>query len=466
MSSLAMIALIILPSLLLPFPVSSALVNRTIDDESGDSVTGTKPVYGPDDSNYWKQGSTCSGCHITPLIDKTQPFDGTWHDGTYSPGGPDLTISFSFTGTAVYVYNIVPNTVDFTDTLANITFTLDGSHAGTYLHVPDPTTVFLYRQVVYKNTNLANQEHTVEMRSSGTNASLILFDYVIYTAEETSSSSSGTSSSTTSSSSSSATSAPSSSSSHSTPVGAIAGGIVGGIAFLAILAVVGFFFRRRHNPEEPQPLSAHLEFKPFVEGTDGGPYTPGAPYHGSDYGGSVSAGGGSAYGAGVGYGDASGRSASPYGTASRHAPRPSDAPTVPLLLAHPDTSMLPRRRASDKGETVLLPDGIQSPGGAPGSTTPTRQNTSASRHQAELTQRIRALEDQMRGIASAPGSSVASDRSLRAARTASNGDSEVVRALQSELAALRSEVAGLNAQLVEERMMGGESLPPYWEDAA
>ena len=109
---------------------------------------------------------------------------------------------------------------------------------------------------------------------------------------------------------------------------------------------------------------------------------------------------------------------------------------------------------------------VESPDGTPGSAALTRQNTSTSRHQAELTERIRALEDQMRGIASPPGSTVASDRSLRAARTASNGDSEVVRALQGELAALRSEVAGLNAQLAEERMMavGGESLPPYWED--
>ena len=356
MSSLAVIALIIFPSLLLPFPVSSALVNRTIDDENGDSITGTKPVYGPDDS-YWHQGSTCSACHITPFIDKTQPFEGTWHDGTYSPGGPDITINFSFTGTAVYIYNIVPNTLDFTDTFVNMTFTVDGAHASTYHHQPDPTTVFLYRQVVYRSTNLANKEHAVEIRASGLNASLILFDYAIYTAEETSSSSSGTSSSATSSSSSSATSAPSSSS-HSTPVGAIAGGIVGGIALLAILAVAGFFFQRRRNPKEPEQLTAHLEIKPFVEAADGGPYTPGAPY-GSDYGGSMSAAGGSAYGTGSGYGGASsGHNVSPYGTASRHASRPSD---VPLLLVQHDAStpMLPRRRADDKREIVPLSDRIR-----------------------------------------------------------------------------------------------------------
>ncbi|PIL32316.1 hypothetical protein GSI_05562 [Ganoderma sinense ZZ0214-1] len=111
----------------------------------------------------------------------------------------------------------------------------------------------------------------------------------------------------------------------------------------------------------------------------------------------------------------------------------------------------------------------QSPDGTPGSIL-ARQNTSTSWHQAELTERIRALEDQMRGFAGSsppPGSTAASDCSLRAAsRSTGAGDpDEVVRALQGELAALRSEVAGLNAQLAEERMMGeGEPLPPYWEE--
>ena len=66
----------------------------------------------------------------------------------------------------------------------------------------------------------------------------------------------------------------------------------------------------------------------------------------------------------------------------------------------------------------------------------------------------------MRGITVTPVGSTFTGR------PASSGD-DVVRALQSELAALRSEVARLNAQLAEERMMGGgESLPPYWEDAS
>lgn len=325
-SSKTVIALIILPSLLFSSPVSSALVNRTIDDEYGDSVTGVKPTYGPDDS-YWHQGSTCSACHITPFIDKTQSFDGTWHDGTYSPGGPDLTISFSFTGTAVYVFNIIPNTLNFTDTLADVTFTVDGAHGDEYVHTPDSTSTFLYRQLVYKSTGLANQEHSVIMSSTGTKSSLILFDYVVYTAEQ-SITSSGMSTSSTSSASSSATSTPSSS--HSTPVAAIAGGVVGGIAFLAILAVVGFIFRRRRNPKQSRPTSAHLETKPFVEDSDMAAY-----------------GTGSAYAGGLAYGGASGNGGSNDGTSPHHALQTPDTPAIPLLLANTGPSVMPHPRSPD-----------------------------------------------------------------------------------------------------------------------
>ncbi|KAI1790964.1 hypothetical protein LXA43DRAFT_1013850 [Ganoderma leucocontextum] len=449
MSSLTVFALI-LPSLFLPSPVYSVLVNRTIDDESGDSETGLKPVYGPDDSS-WNQGSTCSGCHITPFIDKTQPFDGTWHDGTYSPGGPDLTISLSFTGTAVYVFNIIPNTLESTDTLANITFSLDGDHVGTYLHIPDATSNFLYRVPVYTNATLANKLHSLEMRASGTNASLILFDYVIYSAEQ-SDISSGTNPSSTSSLSSSATSTPSStpSSSHSPPVGAIVGGTVGGVAAIAILAALAFFLSRRGS-HKARPPTAHLDIKPFVEGSDAVVYGGGAGYHGSEYGGSGSGGG-------SGYGGALGNTASGYGMTG-HARGPSDSPSTPFFLANPDPSIPSLPHSFGKGELLPLSERTQSPHAVGLGSTLARRETAASRHQAELTERIRALEDQMRGIASPAGT--AAHLSPRPSRP-SSGDA-VARALQSELAALRGEVAGLNAQLAEERMMA-ESLPPYWQD--
>ncbi|PIL35909.1 hypothetical protein GSI_01569 [Ganoderma sinense ZZ0214-1] len=111
---------------------------------------------------------------------------------------------------------------------------------------------------------------------------------------------------------------------------------------------------------------------------------------------SASVGGGSGYGGGSGNGASP--TPSPYGTTSRHVPRPSNTPTIPLLFVNTDPSMVPCRRVSDKREMVPLSACIQSqsPDGTPGSIL-ARQNTSTSRHQAELTERIRALKDQMRG---------------------------------------------------------------------
>ena len=45
-------------------------VNRTIDDQFGDSVTGALPVYSPE--NIWTQGNQCS-CFAQP--DYEQTFD-------------------------------------------------------------------------------------------------------------------------------------------------------------------------------------------------------------------------------------------------------------------------------------------------------------------------------------------------------------------------------------------------------
>ena len=72
----------------------AALVNRTIDDTRGDSVTGAKPVYLP--ASPW-DGPGCTTCAITP--NKTLAFDGTWTAATYNPSlFNNMNISFSFTG--------------------------------------------------------------------------------------------------------------------------------------------------------------------------------------------------------------------------------------------------------------------------------------------------------------------------------------------------------------------------------
>ncbi|EIW63879.1 uncharacterized protein TRAVEDRAFT_79572, partial [Trametes versicolor FP-101664 SS1] len=161
-------------------------VNRTIDDEYGDSVTGVKPVYGPssDPTGNWIQGLTCVHCTMLPgkVIDISQTFNGTWHDSTYHPGNPDHTIDAPFTGTAIYVYFIIPNFVAFTTTLVNLSFTIDGTFFNQYEHIPDlSTSTIEYQTLVFHTTNLVNTDHNIQVRASGNNASILLFDNMIYT---------------------------------------------------------------------------------------------------------------------------------------------------------------------------------------------------------------------------------------------------------------------------------------------
>lgn len=73
----------------------ASLVNRTIDDEYGDSITGLKPIYFPQDQ--WAQGANCSNCTSEPLSDLA--FDSTWHVSTYFVNRMEPpSIAFSFTG--------------------------------------------------------------------------------------------------------------------------------------------------------------------------------------------------------------------------------------------------------------------------------------------------------------------------------------------------------------------------------
>ena len=134
-----MILLLSLPLILASYYPSlcrSTSVNRTIDDKNGDSVTGATPSYTPE-SPQWIQGDECSYCNInSALIDVDQVLDGTWHDATYltKNSSSELVISFTFKGTAVYIYNILVNQVSSSTGLAttstNLTFHIDGENVG------------------------------------------------------------------------------------------------------------------------------------------------------------------------------------------------------------------------------------------------------------------------------------------------------------------------------------------------
>lgn len=155
-------------------------VNRTIDDQYGDSVTALMPRYSP--PHAWNQGATCEGCHVQ--LDHSDVYNGTWHDSTYQhkQGAEPSSITMRFNGTAVYVYNALANTVPSTDTLTNLTFALDGHQVGTFMHERTSSMSFDYNIPVYTNESLQNMEHELKIVAvSVTAASLVLFDYAIYT---------------------------------------------------------------------------------------------------------------------------------------------------------------------------------------------------------------------------------------------------------------------------------------------
>ncbi|KAI0673167.1 hypothetical protein C8Q78DRAFT_704138 [Trametes maxima] len=163
---------------------ATGLVNRTIDDQEGDSVTGALPNYLP---KRWNTGQTCSTCNIHPgIIDASQAFDGTWSDMTYSGAGwPDQVVAINFTGSAVYVYNILVNTaIADTDTFTNLTFYIDGEGVGAFSHEPDGTSLAIYNVPVYTNSSMPYGPHSLRMVSTGIKAALALFDYLVYTTED------------------------------------------------------------------------------------------------------------------------------------------------------------------------------------------------------------------------------------------------------------------------------------------
>ena len=164
--------------------VNSEPSNVTIDDELGDEMTGLSPVYFPEED--WELGPLCTSCPINffeTSLDLSQIYLSTWHEATHQAGEGKTTITMSFTGTAVYVYHIVVNSIPDVTTLTRLSFVLDGAVVGQYHHTPDASGTILYNVPVFVSTGLANTGHTLVIRGVGSE-SLLLFDYVMYTSED------------------------------------------------------------------------------------------------------------------------------------------------------------------------------------------------------------------------------------------------------------------------------------------
>ncbi|KIJ35721.1 hypothetical protein M422DRAFT_51340 [Sphaerobolus stellatus SS14] len=162
--------------------VNATLVNVTVDDAGIDPSTGRSFVYSPEGA--WSQGNNCSACTAKP--DPSSMFDQTWHDVLYLPIGDtnptgSLNISFTFNGSAIYVFCAIRN-------FTNMTFFIDNEPVNHFSREMD--TGFGYNVPVFVNENLTPKEHIFTLMNGAVDglgsASLVLFDYLIYSHEEVS----------------------------------------------------------------------------------------------------------------------------------------------------------------------------------------------------------------------------------------------------------------------------------------
>jgi len=169
-----------------PSRADAAMVNGTIDDGFGDSVTNQQANYYPNQSSWYNKLSN---------VDKSKAFDTTYTCVAYI-GLEPIGISMNFmgrpcriclfgysdrhsTGTAIYVFFILAN---FNNSLTHNTanFTLDNHEPVLFSKYVGMTQ---YNVLVFSHTNLSNTLHTLNITTAAgpREAIYINFDYAIYT---------------------------------------------------------------------------------------------------------------------------------------------------------------------------------------------------------------------------------------------------------------------------------------------
>ncbi|KAJ7036120.1 hypothetical protein C8F04DRAFT_954130 [Mycena alexandri] len=165
--------------------VAGGAVNRTIDDVRGDSATGALVQYLPQvpasSKMLWFNQTSCAGCADVP--DASQTFDGTWTAALYQADIGSLSVTMKFTGTAIYVFFVVPNFLADSGLASSISceFFVDSVAVGTFDHQSNGSGAFEYNSLVYQNVTLPDGDHVLLIETKGADAAIIIFDYAIYT---------------------------------------------------------------------------------------------------------------------------------------------------------------------------------------------------------------------------------------------------------------------------------------------
>ncbi|KAJ4466568.1 hypothetical protein C8R41DRAFT_871582 [Lentinula lateritia] len=200
-----------------------------------------------------------TGCALQPPI--SSAFGGTYTAATYNPGLQNISITFDFTGTAIYVYFILANNPapGITATTA-ANFTLNGSLVGTFNHSPNTSTSapdFQFNQsaLAFSKAGLKNVTHQMVISTSGLSEDVwVNFDYALYTFQDATTISSESLSSSSTNNLPSATASTSSnigvSSSQSTDalrIGVIVGATIGALIVLGALITMLCICHRRYK---------------------------------------------------------------------------------------------------------------------------------------------------------------------------------------------------------------------------
>ncbi|KAI0318725.1 hypothetical protein OF83DRAFT_913646 [Amylostereum chailletii] len=218
-------------------------VNITIDDTFGDPDTGAVVNYTP--PGVWANSFSCPSCDGQPNPTKTT--NGTWHssifDQTLSLDGSSnapLNASISFTGVTVEVYCVTPPGI-----ATDMQFFIDGEHVGDFFQSPGAG--YKYRVLAYANQSLSNAPHTIVLQNGRRNgsASRAILDRIVYSLDDGDSS----------------VTAP------SPNTGAIIGGVIGGTALIALLALLAAFGARARNHPRVRRFTVELTgaYSTFLE---------------------------------------------------------------------------------------------------------------------------------------------------------------------------------------------------------
>ncbi|KZT28220.1 hypothetical protein NEOLEDRAFT_1087202 [Neolentinus lepideus HHB14362 ss-1] len=157
-----------------------ALINVTIDDTNGDARTGAKPdwVVG------WQfKSASCQNPDGNPIlattcaqgVDPSLAYDGTWTGVTINA----TTALTLFTGSAVYVYHIIPAETSFSELVFGISYSVDGE---TYaLKSYAKTSETQYNQLAYAREGLVLTQHMLSLLIGDPGLPQMFFDYAVYT---------------------------------------------------------------------------------------------------------------------------------------------------------------------------------------------------------------------------------------------------------------------------------------------